>query len=676
MHNMISIKKKLLLALMALLLETVGTVFAQGTAFQYQGKLTDAGNPANGNYDMQFKLFDTQGAGTGTQQGGTITNPTVSVTAGSFSVLLDFGSTVFTGATRYLEIGVRPAGNVNPYTVLSPRQLITSSPYAIQTIKATIADSLSGGCVGCVQDAQINSIAGSKVNGLIPVSSLPPGNSNYIQNTTIQQASANFNIAGNGILGALNANGAFSLGGIAAPPTAPASQGRIYFDSATNKLKVSESGGAFINLVGAGGISGTGTTNTIPLWSANTAIGDSVITQSASNIGIGTTSPPHRLSAFGGPGWTSDFWSGSIGVQNSAAIGWQANASGIRFGMGHSTNGFNIFHTAADLGTTASGPSYVFRIDNSGNVGIGNLGFGTTLTSKLEIFAQDGLAISGVQPFLTLRDTSSGNTRGILASGAGDISIYPNTFIGGIAAVTVKNSTGNVGIGTATPGNKLHVTTGSGNAIYGTTGGASAIGVFGESTVFEGVRGVSHSTTAGGVVGYNLSTGVGVYAQSDNGIGMQARSIIGAGVDGGSASGIGVYGVSTTGFAMFANGNAGQARDRNGFVKAMILVNDNGAILRCYNGITNSSLGNCGFTVSNDSAQVGDWKIDFGFEVDDRFISVTPKGYPVTVNVQNIGANVKPCVFTPTGPNILCVTTFYTDVRNNYTAAPFFVFVY
>ena len=127
------IKRAVFLALLSL---APSSVLAQGTAFQYQGKLTDAGNPANGNYDMQFKLFDTQGAGTGTQQGGTITNPIVSVTAGSFSVLLDFGSTVFTGATRYLEIGVRPAGNVNPYTVLSPRQLITSSPYAIQTIKA------------------------------------------------------------------------------------------------------------------------------------------------------------------------------------------------------------------------------------------------------------------------------------------------------------------------------------------------------------------------------------------------------------------------------------------------------------------------------------------------------------------------------------------------------------
>ena len=32
--------------------------WAQTTAFTYQGRLTTGGNPANGSYDFQFKLFD------------------------------------------------------------------------------------------------------------------------------------------------------------------------------------------------------------------------------------------------------------------------------------------------------------------------------------------------------------------------------------------------------------------------------------------------------------------------------------------------------------------------------------------------------------------------------------------------------------------------------------------
>ena len=34
------------------------TLQAQTTGFTYQGKLGDAGAPANGSYDFQFKLFD------------------------------------------------------------------------------------------------------------------------------------------------------------------------------------------------------------------------------------------------------------------------------------------------------------------------------------------------------------------------------------------------------------------------------------------------------------------------------------------------------------------------------------------------------------------------------------------------------------------------------------------
>jgi hypothetical protein len=47
---------------------------SQTTALTYQGKLNDNGNPATGNYDFQFKLFDTTTIGTGTQQGSTLTN--------------------------------------------------------------------------------------------------------------------------------------------------------------------------------------------------------------------------------------------------------------------------------------------------------------------------------------------------------------------------------------------------------------------------------------------------------------------------------------------------------------------------------------------------------------------------------------------------------------------------
>src|SRR6266487_3576921 len=77
----------------------------QTTAFTYQGKLTDGGNPANGNYDLQFALFDS--AAGGTQIGSTLTRSSVAVSGGVFTVQLDFGVSAFPGANRFLEIGVR-----------------------------------------------------------------------------------------------------------------------------------------------------------------------------------------------------------------------------------------------------------------------------------------------------------------------------------------------------------------------------------------------------------------------------------------------------------------------------------------------------------------------------------------------------------------------------------------
>ena len=65
-------------------------------------KLTDNTIAANGTYQMQFALFD----GSNAQIGSTITNPTVQVVNGIFTVTLDFGAGAFPGASRFLQIGV------------------------------------------------------------------------------------------------------------------------------------------------------------------------------------------------------------------------------------------------------------------------------------------------------------------------------------------------------------------------------------------------------------------------------------------------------------------------------------------------------------------------------------------------------------------------------------------
>lgn len=97
------------------------------TAFTYQGSLTDNGQPANGVYDFRFDLYDA--ADTGALL-GTVTVDDVTVTRGTFTVQLDYGSGAFNGQARWLEIAVRLGTSTDTYTTLAPRQALTAAPYA------------------------------------------------------------------------------------------------------------------------------------------------------------------------------------------------------------------------------------------------------------------------------------------------------------------------------------------------------------------------------------------------------------------------------------------------------------------------------------------------------------------------------------------------------------------
>ena len=117
---------------------TASAAFAQSTAFTYQGKLTDNGTPANGSYEMRFRLFNQ--AENGFEFGTPKTIPNIVVTNGVFTVKIDVGDWTFDQNDRFMEIAVRPQGSANPFTVLAPLQQITLAPKAIFSDTAGLAD--------------------------------------------------------------------------------------------------------------------------------------------------------------------------------------------------------------------------------------------------------------------------------------------------------------------------------------------------------------------------------------------------------------------------------------------------------------------------------------------------------------------------------------------------------
>ena len=153
---------KAILTSTLLLLGGLATAFAQGSAFTYQGRLNDGTNPANGNYEILFRPF---GVFTGGLQ---VTIPNirfVAVTNGLFTTTMDFGPVIFDGSLRYLQLEVRTNGG-SSYTVLTPRQQVTPTPYAIFSGTASTVPS---GAIGSAQLANSVGLGTSNVNGRLDV---------------------------------------------------------------------------------------------------------------------------------------------------------------------------------------------------------------------------------------------------------------------------------------------------------------------------------------------------------------------------------------------------------------------------------------------------------------------------------------------------------------------------
>src|SRR5260370_7259974 len=73
--------------------------FAQSSGFTYQGRLTDGGTAANGNYDLQFALWDSLSGGT--RIGSTQTLNTVAVSNGGVTVFPGFRGEKFSREQRF-----------------------------------------------------------------------------------------------------------------------------------------------------------------------------------------------------------------------------------------------------------------------------------------------------------------------------------------------------------------------------------------------------------------------------------------------------------------------------------------------------------------------------------------------------------------------------------------------
>ncbi|HZS48072.1 MAG TPA: hypothetical protein VFC63_23585 [Blastocatellia bacterium] len=272
------------------------------TSFTYQGRLTDSGKSANGTYDLQFTLYDDLTAGHQQGSPSVITKPGVNVTNGIFTVQLDFGNKVVSGL--FLEIGAKHPADAS-FTILSPRQAINAVPFATRSGLADSVVSISG------QSPDNVALATTMVlNG-----NVPSGSSNYIQNTTTQQAGSNFNISGSGTVGGnLTVTGALNA-------TLPAGSGNYIQNSTTQQINSNfniSGNGTVGGTLSAGNISGDGSgLSNVPgtlRWQVVTGTtqqalpNNGYVANNASQVTITLPANPNlgdvvRVSGLGSGGW-------------------------------------------------------------------------------------------------------------------------------------------------------------------------------------------------------------------------------------------------------------------------------------------------------------------------------------------------------------------------------------
>lgn len=168
-----------------------------------------------------------------------------------------------------------------------------------------------------------------------------------------------------------------------------------------------------------GGITGGGTTNKVPLWTGATALGDSAIAQSGTNIGIGTTSPSEKLEVIGNVRADVSNGGGFMLTGGSASGLVRNNATGV----------------ALRTNTTDR-----LIIDSSGNIGIGT----TSPQVKLEIQQPQITTQYDTGSFFRLHPSATTNSSGFtnMFFGTSTSNNY-GVAIGGLRAGTGDTSSNN-----------------------------------------------------------------------------------------------------------------------------------------------------------------------------------------------------------------------------------------
>jgi hypothetical protein len=306
----------------------------------YQGRLTDANAPANGQYDLRFSVYP-QDVG-GAQQGSIVTLEDVLVANGVFTVQLNFGTAPFINSTAlFIETAIRPGASSGAFTLLSPRQPLTATPYALKAINAETATTATNA-------TSLDNVAASQyvqTTDARLTDARPPvaGSASYIQNSLSQQSGSNFNITGNGTVGGslsgntVNSETQYNIGGSRVLTVSGIVGGNIFAGSNAGNLTLTGNNNSFF---------GRDAGRSVTAGHDNSFVGE----------GAGFSNTTGNENSFLGEG---------VGFNNTT--GNRNSFFGITAGYYNSTGGFNSFFGSEAGSGNKTGSVNSFFGRNAGN---------------------------------------------------------------------------------------------------------------------------------------------------------------------------------------------------------------------------------------------------------------------------------------------------------------------
>lgn len=385
----------------------------------YQGELADGGAPANGQYDIRFRAFNSVGG----PIGPIITAEDVNVQSGRFTINLDFGD-IYNGEARFLELSVRPGASAGAFTTLSPRQELTATPYA-QGLQLPLTQTVS---TSSTLLTLTNQNIANTATVLRLISAAPSGNPSGLSFQPVLVTDTN---DGNGIATYVSSSAAIALyastegsNGVGVFATQGAAAGRVArfqtteTTNPTNAVEISHAGvgrglsiQVFNSLATSNALevsqSGTGRAglftnanadSTAPTLAAtNNGTGESIPTGTQENgiaikgtstgaFGIGVLGRGVTAGVFGFSGTT-----GGSGVYGVTAGGGGSNSAGVRGdGNGAGTTGVAGFN---NLGTAVFGQTTTGAGIFGSNGGSNTTGFAGDFNGRVRV--QGNLQVTG-----------------------------------------------------------------------------------------------------------------------------------------------------------------------------------------------------------------------------------------------------------------------------------------